>query len=194
MLLYVLCGINLCKGLWHTLLVEQRLLLAQSPGSVANLCVDKRLYRPLFPTSDLDYTSIESLQQWLLRDRLLVEGAKWIRKFGLLGEEFVDGRDNRWHPFLQCVNNGIGSSIKRVPRNDTMSSSLACAVDLLDNGDNGSADVVEVENGWRGIETTSVEIVGIHHGNFGKRFKVPLLDRFGNIVHSFWDQCESVLE
>jgi hypothetical protein len=49
-----------------------------------------------------------------------------------------------------------------------MSSFRACPVDLLDNGNDSSGNIIQVEDGWRGIEATCVEIVGIHHGNLGE--------------------------
>lgn len=109
----------------------------------------------------------------------------------------TNGLQDRVHVGLGCVEDSVGAGIVGVSHQLALALALGlvCTVQLLDQLDNGTADVVHVENGWSSVEAASVEVVRVGHGDFGKSVKVALLDGFRDLEHAFGDDgLDAVLE
>lgn len=146
--------------------------------------MDQTLDCTLLPSSFPDHTSVEPFRQ-ISHPRL--EGGL---KLFAGREEPLDCAEDEGHVLFECVDNGVGSGVKCVGGDDLAGGT----VELFDNGDDGSRDVIEVEDGRGGVETNGVERVAISHGEFGKFGKVSSLDSLRDRFHPLGDDPETLLQ
>ena len=85
---------------------------------------------------------------------------------------------------LLVVQDRIRTGIVRVGYDALATRFDASAINLFDELNNASANIVHVEDGRRRVEARRVEVVGIGHGDAGKRVKVLGLDRCADLCHA----------
>lgn len=175
---------NLSKNFGHTILPQQTLLLFQNSGTVTDPGVDQTLDRTLLPSSFPDYASVEPFRQI---SHASLEG---VLKLFAGREEPLDGAEDDRHVLLERVDDGVGSRVKCVG-GDYLAGGT---VELFDNGDDSSRDVVEVEDGRGGVETDGVERVAVGHGELGKFGKVSSLDSLRDRIHPLGDDPKTLLQ
>lgn len=146
--------------------------------------MDQTLDCTLLPSSFPDYTSVEPLRQI---SHASLEG---VLKLFAGREEPLDGAEDEGHILLKSVNDGVGSGVKCVGGDDLAGGT----VELFDNSDDGSGNVVEVEDGRCGVEADGMERVAVGHGELGKFGEVSSLDSLRDLIHAFGDDPETLLQ
>ena len=101
-----------------------------------------------------------------------------------IGKVMSDRLQHYLNILLRSVQYRIRSSIISVRYQFALPLFLICPVQLFHQLNNGTADIVHVEDGWGSVETASVEVVGVGHGDFCESVKIALLDGFRDLDHS----------
>lgn len=146
--------------------------------------MDQTLDCTLLPSSFPDYASVEPLRQI---SHASLEG---VLKLFAGREEPLDSAEDEGHVLLESVDDGVGSGVKCVGGDDLAGGT----VELFDNSDDGSGDVVEVEDGRCGVEADGMERVAVDHGELSKFGKVSSLDSLRDRIHPFGDDQETLLQ
>lgn len=91
--------------------------------------------------------------------------------------------EDRVEVLLSEVDNSVGASIKSISGLGLSGSS----VQGVDHRDDSLAGVVHVKDGREGIQTASMELVAISHGEFSELLKVAGLDGGLHVLHTLRD-------
>lgn len=120
--------------------------------------------------------------------------AKGIWELRLGGEIPLDGGDDGLDVLFQGVDDAVGSSVERVAREESASGFERGPVELFNERDERARDVVEVKDGWGGIEAYGVEVVGVSHGDSGECMEVFGFDGGFHLGHPARDDGQAMLE
>lgn len=84
---------------------------------------------------------------------------------------------------LEIVNHAIGPRVERIPRHDPP----RLLVHTLHPLDRRATHIVEVEDGWIGVQARGVEAVALPHGDLGESLKIFLRDGLLHRLHRLGD-------
>lgn len=100
-----------------------------------------------------------------------------------LTKDSLDGAGNKLGILLKVVDNSVRACIKGVRADGPAD----CAVDVMDKSDGSTRDVVHVEDRRPGVQASSVEAVGVAHGDLCEGGEIAVLDSGLDGSHPLWD-------
>lgn len=62
-------------------------------------------------------------------------------------------------------------------------------VEAVHQVDDVPGDVIEVRDGWIGVQAGGVELVTVFHGQLAKALEVPFFDTADHLCHASWHYC-----
>lgn len=185
------------QGLGNAIGVEQGLFRGKSPGSIADFGVDQALHRADFPL--VRHLVVEALGNLGMDVDVLhrtTKDTKDVLEFSSrLGEERKDELNDLLDILLLRVDHRVRASIVGIGSLVTLALLDAQPVVLDDHADDGTADVVHVEDRGFGVEADGVEGVAVCHRDPREGVKVPVLDRCRDCRHASGDDLlDTMLE
>lgn len=141
-----------------------------------------------------NHTTVEPFDRRVAGLESVGEDVQAVVEVGL-GEVVVDERDDGLDVLRPGVDHRVWSGVVGVGCDVALASGDGGAVELADEGHDGSGHVVHVEDGRLGVEAAGVELVRVLHGDLSESVKVFGADGFRDSLHALrHDMLDAMLQ